>query len=39
MYEFLRLQYIIGNITEDQIRSFVPKFITFEESEKIINGE
>lgn len=36
MYEFLRIQYVLGNIDNDRLYSYVPMFITEEEYEKII---
>lgn len=39
MYEFIRLQYIMGKITEEQVRAFVPTFITMDQAEKIISGK
>lgn len=38
MYEFIRLQYIMGNLTEEQVRGFVPQYITSEQADIIING-
>lgn len=38
MYEFIRLQYIMGKITAEQVRGFAPKWITTEQAEKIISG-
>lgn len=36
MYEFIRIQYKMGRITEDQVRSFAPKYITAEQAEEMI---
>ena len=38
MYEFIRIQYEMGKITEDQVRGFVPEYITAEEAETIITN-
>lgn len=38
MYEFIRLQYIMGKITGEQVRGFAPKWITTEQAENIIRG-
>ena len=37
MYEFIRLQYQMGNIDYNQVLSFVPQWITAEQAETIIN--
>lgn len=36
MYEFIRIQYKLGKLTAEQVRSFVPKWITSEQAETII---
>lgn len=36
MYEFLRIQYVLGNIDKERLYSYVPMFITEKEYEKII---
>ena len=38
MYEFIRLQYVMGRITEKQVRAFAPRYITAEQAEEIVNG-
>lgn len=38
MYEFIRLQYIMGRLTAEQVRGFAPQYITTEQAETIING-
>lgn len=38
MYEFFRLQYLMHKITAEQVRGFVPKWITTEQAENIIRG-
>lgn len=35
MYEFIRIQYRMGKLTADQVRAFVPKWITAEQAEEI----
>ena len=37
MFEFIRLQYIMGKITAEQVHGFVPKYITQEEADTIVN--
>ena len=36
MYEFIRIQYALERITEEQVRAFVPQYITAGEAEEII---
>lgn len=36
MYEFIRIQYKMGRITEDQVRAFAPRYITNEQAEEMI---
>ena len=36
MYEFIRIQYLLGKLTADQVRSFAPKWITVDQAEEII---
>lgn len=38
MYEFIRIQYIMGRITEFDVRSFAPKYLTEEQVEDILGG-
>lgn len=38
MYEFIRIQFIMGRLTADQVRGSVPQYITSEQAETIING-
>ena len=35
MYEFIRIQYRLGRLTADQVRSFAPRWITAEQADKI----
>ena len=39
MYEFIRIQYVMGRLTAEQVRGFAPRYITDEQAETIINGE
>lgn len=36
MYEFIRIQFVLGRITAEEVRCFSPKYITAEEAENII---
>ena len=36
MYEFIKLQYLLGRIDADKVRSYAPKWITPEQAEEII---
>lgn len=38
MKEFIRFQYILKNITQSQVLSFVPRYITQKQAEDIINN-
>ena len=35
MYEFIRIQYRMGKLTADQVRSFAPRWITAEQAAEI----
>lgn len=35
MFEFIRIQYVMGNLTEEQVRAFVPVYITDEQADEI----
>ena len=35
MLEFIRIQYQMGRLTADQVRSFAPRWITAEQAEEI----
>lgn len=35
MFEFIRIQYVLGNLTEEQVRAFVPVYITDEQADEI----
>lgn len=36
MFEFICIQYKMGNLTKEQVQNFSPKYITEEEVNKII---
>ena len=38
MFDFLKIQYEMGNLTEDELENFVPRWITEEQKQEIING-
>ena len=38
MYEFIRIQFRLGAISESEVRAFAPRWITAEEAEQIIGG-
>lgn len=39
MFEFIRIQYEMGKLTEEQVRGFVPRWISEEQAEEIIGKE
>lgn len=39
MYEFIKIQYRLGNLTEEQVRGFAPMWITPEQAEEILRKE
>ncbi|MEG0178417.1 MAG: hypothetical protein RR573_08420 [Oscillospiraceae bacterium] len=39
MYDFLRIQYIMGRITKEKLKSYAPKFISVAMAEEILKGE
>ncbi|WP_087064752.1 XkdX family protein [Intestinibacillus massiliensis] len=39
MYEFIRIQYQLGQLTAGQVKTYVPKWITEGEANTIINGQ
>ena len=39
MFEFIRIQYKMGRITEEQVWELVPRFLTLEEAREIIGVE
>ena len=36
MFEFIKIQYILGRITREQVESFVDKYITQNQANEII---
>lgn len=36
MFEFIRIQYVLGNLTADQVQAFVPRWITAEQAHQIV---
>lgn len=38
MYEFIRIQYIMGRLTAFDVLEMVPKYITQGQADSIING-
>lgn len=38
MYEFIRIQYVMGRLSAEQVRGFAPQYITAEQANTIING-
>lgn len=38
MHEFIRIQYIMGRITADQVLAYAPKWITAEEAQEIVES-
>ena len=36
MYEFIRIQFLMGKLTAEAVRGFAPRYITAQEAEKII---
>ena len=39
MFEFIKIQYKLGRISADKVRSYVPKWLTAEQATEIIGGE
>ena len=39
MFEFIRIQFILGNLTVYQVVDFAPQFITSKQAEELLNGE
>lgn len=39
MFEFIRIQYSLGMIDADKVKSFSPKYITEAEARKILGEE
>ena len=36
MFEFIRIQYVLGKITAEQVQAFIPRWITEEQAEEIV---
>ena len=36
MYQFIRIQFLMGKLTAEAVRGFAPKYITAQEAEEII---
>lgn len=36
MYEFIKIQYMLGNLNFDQVYQFAPKWISMEQADKIV---
>lgn len=39
MFEFIRIQYEMGRLSDEQVRGFAPRWITEEQAEEIISGQ
>lgn len=39
MYEFIRIQYLMGRLTDQQVYGMVPKYITAEQAGEIVRKE
>lgn len=39
MFEFIKIQYKLGRISADKVRSYVPKWLTAEQAAEIISAE
>ncbi len=39
MFEFIKIQYKLGRISADKVRSYVPKWLIAEQAAEIIGGE
>ena len=37
MFDFIRIQYRLGRLTAEQVRSMTPKWITADQAEEIIH--
>lgn len=36
MFEFIRIQYVLGRITSDQVWDYVPRWITEEQAKELL---
>jgi len=39
LFDFIKLQYQMGKITENQVRNFAPRWLTAEQANEILGGE
>lgn len=39
MTEFLAIQYLLGKLTEERLRAFVPRFLTAAQADAILSKE
>ena len=39
MYEFIKIQYLLGRLSAAQVRAYAPKWITAEQAEEILSGD
>lgn len=38
MYQFIRIQFLMGKLTAEAVRGFAPRYITAQEAEEIITA-
>lgn len=38
MFEFIRIQYVLGKLTAEQVQAFVPQWITERQAMEIVKG-
>lgn len=36
MFEFIRIQYVLGNLTAEQVQAFMPRWITEQQAKEIV---
>ena len=36
MFEFIRIQYVLENLTAEQVQAFVPRWITEQQAKEIV---
>ena len=36
MFEFIRIQYVLGKITTEQVQAFMPRWITEQQAKEIV---
>lgn len=39
MYDFIKIQFELGNLTDEQVRAFVPRWLTEEQAKEIVGEE